>query len=222
MAPVVREMVSATYVRDISASRAFYELLGFAERRSGTAPTSAWSVLGNNGYLLLLVSTDPPVELPPLPLLFDFFLDDIDAAMDRLAAAGVPCDHQGHPGHAPGGEVKVIDPDGNNILIGQRAPSASGPDPAGPGGVSRFSLLQEAAAVAAARGHRADNCQARTEDGRLCVEHGEVKLADSNGDTLWVCLGHAEEILIAVPGVFMASHDDRGIAGFLAARRVYR
>jgi hypothetical protein len=32
-----------------------------------------------------------------------------------------------------------------------------------------------------------------------------------------VCLTHAEEILVTVPTAFIAGHDDRGIAAFLAA-----
>ena len=39
----------------------------------------------------------------------------------------------------------------------------------------------------------------------------EVKLADSLGDRAWVCLTHAEEILVTVPTAFIASHDERGI-----------
>jgi predicted lactoylglutathione lyase len=34
MKPVLRRMDAATYVKDIEASRAFYELLGFSELRS--------------------------------------------------------------------------------------------------------------------------------------------------------------------------------------------
>jgi hypothetical protein len=43
-----------------------------------------------------------------------------------------------------------------------------------------------------------------------------VKLADSLGDSVWACLPHAEDILVTVPAAFIASHDDRGIAVFLA------
>ena len=45
-----------------------------------------------------------------------------------------------------------------------------------------------------------------------------MKLADSLGDRAWVCLMHADEILATVPAAFIASHDDRGIAAFLAHR----
>jgi hypothetical protein len=215
MKPVVREMVAATYVLDIGASRAFYELLGFSEQRSGAAPTAAWSVLSNNGYMLLLVSTEPPVQVPALPLLFDFFVTDLDATVSRLSSADYPFDHQGHPQHALGGEVKVLDPDGNTILLGQRLPSwsRSGDEPT----ESRFSLLKEAAALAAA-GRPADHCPVREQGTPACPADAEVKLADSSGDSIWVCLAHADEILVSVPGTFIASPDNRAIATFLAAR----
>jgi hypothetical protein len=34
----------------------------------------------------------------------------------------------------------------------------------------------------------------------------------------WVCLVHAEEILVTVPTAFIASQGDRGIAAFIATR----
>ena len=59
-------------------------------------------------------------------------------------------------------------------------------------------------------------CQAAGRDGGRCPDRAEVKLADSLGDSVWACLLHAEEILVTVPAAFIASHDDRGIAVFLA------
>jgi hypothetical protein len=46
-----------------------------------------------------------------------------------------------------------------------------------------------------------------------------VKLADSRGTTAWTCLAHADEILMAVPGAFLATQGDQGIAEFLSHRR---
>ena len=59
------------------------------------------------------------------PLMFYFFCNDLDAVVARLGTAGVEVVRTGHPPHAPGGEVKVLDPDGNTILIGQPERSAS-------------------------------------------------------------------------------------------------
>jgi hypothetical protein len=103
-------MVAVTYVRDIGASRSFYELLGFREHSNGKADTSAWLALHRDGHYVLLASTRPPLDIPRLPLLFYFFFDDLDAVVGVLGAAGVEVAHMGHPPQALGGEVKVLDP----------------------------------------------------------------------------------------------------------------
>ena len=103
-------MVAATYVKDIEASRAFYELLGFYELRSGRGPASAWSALRNGRDSVLLTSTQPQLPVPQFPLLFYFFFEDLGALLGRLDAAGLKPVRLGHPPHAPGGEAKITDP----------------------------------------------------------------------------------------------------------------
>jgi catechol 2,3-dioxygenase-like lactoylglutathione lyase family enzyme len=210
-------MIVATYVRDIDASRAFYELLGFTEKRSGASPDSAWSELSGAGHLILLVATDPPLAVPRLPLLFYFFVAHLEAQLASLAAAGVTSGYLGQPPHAPGGEAKLTDPDGNTVLIGQRVAAAAGTSP-DPDGTTRFSLLSQAAAAVAARGKPGVRCQVSGEQWVPCGQIAEVRIADSAGDTVWVCLVHADEILLSVPGAFITSPEERGIAAFLAGR----
>jgi catechol 2,3-dioxygenase-like lactoylglutathione lyase family enzyme len=212
----VRSMVAATYVKDIDASRAFYKLLGFAEHSSGKAGASAWSVMQHEGVSVLLASTGPALDIPELPLLFYFFYEDIEALVGMLERAGVPVIRTGHPPHALGGEVKVLDPDGNTVLLGQRERPAFRP-PADDEGLIRFSILREAAALVSGRGGALQACQVTGQATGRCPNPAEVKLADSLGDSAWFCLPHAEEILVTVPTAFIASHDDRGIAAFLAS-----
>jgi catechol 2,3-dioxygenase-like lactoylglutathione lyase family enzyme len=119
MIPRARSMIAATYVSDIDASRAFYRLLGFCEHSSGKAEASAWSVMQHEGVSVLLASTGPALDIPALPLLFYFFYDDVEAVVGVLEEAGVPVMRTGHPPHALGGEVKVLDADGNTVLLGQ-------------------------------------------------------------------------------------------------------
>src|SRR6201995_457511 len=148
MIPRVRSMIATAYVKDIDASRAFYELLGFREHSSGKAEISAWSVMQHEGVSVLLASPGPALDIPALPLLFCFFRDDIEAVAGVLEEAGVPVVRTGHPPHALGGEVKVLDPDGNTVLLGQRErPAARGPG-RGEGAIG-VSILREAAALAA-------------------------------------------------------------------------
>jgi catechol 2,3-dioxygenase-like lactoylglutathione lyase family enzyme len=216
MIPRARSMIATTYVKDIDASRAFYGQLGFCEHSSGKAEASAWSVMQHEGVSVLLASTGPALDIPALPLLFYFFYDDIEAVVGVLEEAGVPVNRTGHPPHALGGEVKVLDPDGNTVLLGQRERSASRA-PADDEGLLRFDILREAAALVSARGGARQACQITGRDGGRCPDQAEVKLADSLGDSAWVCLPHAEEILVTMPAAFIASHDGRGIAEFRAS-----
>ncbi len=180
MIPRARSMIAATYVSDIDASRAFYRLLGFCEHSSGKAEASAWSVMQHEGVSVLLASTGPALDIPALPLLFYFFYDDVEAVVGVLEEAGVPVMRTGHPPHALGGEVKVLDPDGNTVLLGQRERSASRA-PADDEGLLRFDILREAAALVSARGGAPQACQITGRDGGRCPDQAEVKLADSRG-----------------------------------------
>jgi catechol 2,3-dioxygenase-like lactoylglutathione lyase family enzyme len=210
-------MIAVTYVKDIAASRAFYELLGFREYSTGQEEASAWSVMRNGQVSVLLAMTTLAADIPPLPMLFYLFYEDIGAVACTLERAGVPLTRTGHPPHALGGEMRVLDPDGNTVLVGQRERSASGV-PADDEGRIRFSVLQEAATLVAARGGARQACEVVNRHGGRCRDQAEVKLADSAGDSAWTCLVHAEQILITVPGAFIANPDAPGIATFLAGR----
>jgi len=217
MSPAVESMVAVTYVRDIAAARSLYELLGFREHSEGRAETSAWLAMEHGSHSILLTSTRPSLDLPQLPLLFYFFYDDLEAVLADLETAGVEVVRLGRAPHAEGGEARVADPDGNTILLGQRqrpATAASGAEP----GTSRFSLLRESAAAVAAGGGPGTGCQVIEPDGRPCQALAEVRLADPAGTAIWACISHAEEVLVMVPGAFVASEGDGGIAGFLARR----
>ena len=160
VAPQVQSMIAVTYVKDIDASRAFYGLLGFHEHSSGKAGISAWSVMRYEEVSVLLAMTGPAPGIPPLPMLFYFFYEDLGAVVGALGRAGVPVTRTGHPPHALGGEVKVLDPDGNAVLLGQRERQAS-QAPAGDEGHIRFSILREAAALVASRGGAPQACRGR-------------------------------------------------------------
>jgi catechol 2,3-dioxygenase-like lactoylglutathione lyase family enzyme len=217
MTPGLQSMVAVAYVRDIDKSRAFYGLLGFREEQSGTGPASGWLVLEQNGHSVLLASSQPPLDIPPLPLLFYFFVDDLDPLVSEIRAAGTHSDHLGYPPHALGGEVKLIDPDGNTVLLGQAERLASQAPPAEEPDSPHFSLLKEAADLVRAGGASTPGCQVGSFQGQRCEASAEVKLADSAGNTVWACLRHADEILVTVPEAFIASQDE-GIAGFLSRR----
>ncbi len=90
---------------------------------------------------MLPAPATPPLDIPPLPLLSCPFCEDLDAVLGVLGrawCAGYP--HRASP-HALGGEVKVLDPDGNAVLLGRRERPASRA-PAGDEGLIRFCILR--------------------------------------------------------------------------------
>jgi catechol 2,3-dioxygenase-like lactoylglutathione lyase family enzyme len=214
----LQSMVASTYVRDLDVSREFYELLGFREHSTGRSPASGWCYLHLDGHYVLLATTRPPLDLPQLPLLFYFFFDDVEAVAAALQTAGRTAVHLGYPPHAAGGEIKVLDPDGNTVLLGQRERSPLQAPPAEQTG-PWFSLREEAAAMIQARGGPAHSCQVNGTGPAQCQAKAEVKLADTSGISVWACLAHAEEALLSVHGAFIASPDDEGLAGFLRSHR---
>ncbi|MGI9007460.1 MAG: VOC family protein [Streptosporangiaceae bacterium] len=218
MTRVVQEMYAATYVADIGASRRFYELLGFAEKQSGRSADGAWSVMRNGQYLVLVAWTRTPLDVPQLPLLFDFYFDDVDAVIADLRDGGVEVKHVGHPPHALGGEARIADPDGNTVLIAQRERSPAQLQTAADES-SHFSLLREAAAAVSAKGGTRARCQVPDAGHQSCQQKADVRLADSAGDSVWACLDHADEILVTVRGAFITSQADDGISAYLARRR---
>jgi hypothetical protein len=42
-----------------------------------------------------------------------------------------------------------------------------------------------------------------------------VKVADGWGDSMWGCIQHAENLLLEVPGVFLADEKLGGLTGYL-------
>jgi catechol 2,3-dioxygenase-like lactoylglutathione lyase family enzyme len=218
MTAALESMVASTYVRDLDVSRDFYELLGFREQSTGRAPTSGWCYLQLGGHYVLLATTRPALDLPRLPLLFYFFFDDVDAVTAALRAGGRTTVHLGYPPHAAGGEVKVLDPDGNTVLLGQRERSPLQDAPAEDAG-AWFSLRKEAAAMVEGKDGPAHSCQVNGTGPAQCTAKAEVKLADTAGTTSWACLAHAEEALLSVHGAFIASPDDEGLAAFLRSHR---
>ncbi|MEV4843238.1 VOC family protein [Micromonospora matsumotoense] len=215
----VAAQVPVLYVADADAARRFYEIFGYTEIRAGGDGGSRWSYLRCGELTLLLAAVTPRLVTVELPLLVYLYVDDLTATAERLTAAGHPVEKAGYPEHAPGGECRVTDPDGNVVAFGQR--QAVPPQERDPqaGGEVRFSLIREAAEAVGRRGGAPARCQIGGPRGESCAEPAEVKLADSWGDTAWGCMAHADETLLTARGAFLATEDGMGLGPFLRARQ---
>ncbi|GGK40361.1 hypothetical protein GCM10010124_36380 [Pilimelia terevasa] len=222
MDPRVAAVVPVLYVRDAAASEAFYRLFGFVVDREGGAGDARWIYLRCGAHTVLLAEVHPPLVQVELPLAVYVYVVDLAGTLATLAAAGVATEHVGYPDHAPGGEARAVDPDGNVVLCGQptAVPEADRVAPTGP--PARFTLIKQAAEEVARRGGAPARCQVGQADGRPCSRSAEVKLADPWGDTAWACVAHAEEALIAASAVFIAREPEGGLASFLRGRAARR
>ncbi len=204
------------YVRDVESSEAFYALFGYARQQSGDAD-ARWSYLQCGSHTLLLACVQPPPIDVELPLLIYLYVTDLTRVREQLDHADHPYELIGYPDHAPGGELRTQDPDGNVILMGQRTSITPHTD-APAGTEARRSMIRQAAEAVGRRGGSPAACQIGTPGGDACAEPAEVKLADSWGVTVWACLTHADEALINAPGAFIATEDAQGLQPWLSRR----
>ncbi|WP_446215561.1 VOC family protein [Micromonospora sp. IBHARD004] len=214
----VQAQVPVLYVADADAARRFYEVFGYSEQRSGGEGESHWSYLQCGELTLLLAAVKPRLVTVELPLLIYFYVDDLTATLQRLTAAGYAVERVGYPEHAPGGECRTADPDGNVVVFGQRR-AVPGQARVEQPGEARFSLIRQAAEAVHRRGGAPARCQIGGPRGEPCPEPAEVKLADSWGDTVWGCMTHADEALLNARGAFLATEDGTGLGPFLQARQ---
>ncbi|SBT42473.1 hypothetical protein GA0070611_1996 [Micromonospora auratinigra] len=206
------------YVADADTARRFYQAFGYSEERTGGDGDARWSYLRCGELTLLLAEVTPRLVDVELPLLIYLYVGDLAATVARLTDAGYTVERAGHPDHAPGGECRTTDPDGNVVVFGQRRAVPEQDRAPDSGQETRFSLIREAAAAVSRRGGAPARCQIGGPRGDACPEPAEVKLADSWGDTVWGCLAHADETLLNARGAFLATEDGTGLAAFLRTR----
>jgi catechol 2,3-dioxygenase-like lactoylglutathione lyase family enzyme len=218
---VVSGAVPVCYVGNLARSKTFYGLFGYAELRSGgdDATAAEWCYLHCGEHALLLATVQPSPIQAELPLLIYFYVDDLAAVRERCEKAGYPVEVVGYPGHAPGGEARTRDPDGNVVLFGQRAVRTGEAHRRRPDDAARASLIQQAAEAISRRGGAPAGCQIPAADGSPCPGPAEVKLADPWGETVWGCLQHTDEALIDARSAFIATEEGNGLGPWLRRRQ---
>lgn len=114
-------------VKDLPASRAFYERLGFTA--AGGDPTQNWLILRNGEHVIGLfqgmfprniLTFNPGWSQQATPV--DTFLD-VREIQRRLEASGLALDMRADPGSTGPASLMLTDPDGNPVLIDQHVPA---------------------------------------------------------------------------------------------------
>lgn len=133
----INRLVPMVFARDVDASIAFYKLLGFevADRLVGDGRT-VWAWLSAGHADMMLSWASEPVDPAAQAILLYLYSDDVRALRADLLTGGVadagvfpasapPNDGKWvlfdltRPFYMPDGELRVHDPDGHCLLIGQ-------------------------------------------------------------------------------------------------------
>ena len=123
---MVTELFPILATRDVERALGFYrELLGGAVTFSYPGPSGDVVYVGVDiGASHVGIGLEPRVADTPPPRAISLWIytDDCDALVDRLRAAGTTIIEE--PADQPWGErvARVLDPDGNEVIVGQRAP----------------------------------------------------------------------------------------------------
>ena len=134
----VNALIPLVHVADVEESIAFYELLGFdaRERMKDSAGRTFWTSLAASDARLMLALADAPIVSEEQAVILYLYSRDVTALRGHLlecglADGGAYCGQAGpdngrrvvfdvaKPHYMPNGEIRVADPDGYCLLIGQ-------------------------------------------------------------------------------------------------------
>ena len=123
----VDALTAYAHVADVRRSVEFYGRLGLELRNTHEVDgrlvwafvTSPADEPNSAGARLMLALADAPVDPVSQAVLFYCWSPDVRALRDELAADGVEVGPIRHPFYMPAGEVRLVDPDGYVVLVGQ-------------------------------------------------------------------------------------------------------
>jgi catechol 2,3-dioxygenase-like lactoylglutathione lyase family enzyme len=134
----VNRLVPFVHVADVEASLAFYALLGFVPQNmmKDAHGCAFWALAQSGKGEIMLARADGPVDAEQQAVLFYMYSTDVAGLRRHLLESGLrdgsvypgvkgPNDgpsmvfEVAHPHYMPAGEVRVADPDGYVILVGQ-------------------------------------------------------------------------------------------------------
>jgi catechol 2,3-dioxygenase-like lactoylglutathione lyase family enzyme len=114
-------LVPMAFVADLQRSINFYALLGLTVRGTFNNPQGklVWAHVQCEGAELMFSQASDPVVPGQQAVLFYLYSPDLVALRDHLLTQGVEVSPITYPQYMPKGEIRVEDPDGYVLLIGQ-------------------------------------------------------------------------------------------------------
>jgi catechol 2,3-dioxygenase-like lactoylglutathione lyase family enzyme len=117
----VTGLVPMAHVADVQRSVDFYKLLGLEVRGNLRNPSGElqWVYIACEQAELMLTRADEPVIASQQAVLFYLYSPDLIELREHLLASSVKVSAITYPNYMPKGEIRVDDPDGYALLIGQ-------------------------------------------------------------------------------------------------------
>jgi catechol 2,3-dioxygenase-like lactoylglutathione lyase family enzyme len=121
MTAKVTGLIPLAHAADLQRSIHFYKLLGMQVRDSlrNSSGGLQWVDLVSEQAQLMLSHASDPVIPGQQAVLFYLYSPDLIALREHLLASGVKVSPITYPDYMPKGEIRVEDPDGYVLLIGQ-------------------------------------------------------------------------------------------------------
>jgi catechol 2,3-dioxygenase-like lactoylglutathione lyase family enzyme len=117
----VTGLIPMAHAADVQRSVDFYKRLGMEIRGSLRAPSGdlQWVHLASDQADIMFARASEPVIAGQQAVLFYLYSPNLIALRDHLLATGVKVSPITYPDYMPKGEIRVDDPDGYCLLIGQ-------------------------------------------------------------------------------------------------------
>jgi catechol 2,3-dioxygenase-like lactoylglutathione lyase family enzyme len=121
MAGKVTGLIPMAHAADVQRAVDFYQTFGMEVRGSlrNRAGYLQWVHLNCGQADLMFARASEPVTPSQQAVLFYLYSPDLIALREHLLAAGVKVSPITYPEYMPKGEIRVEDPDGYVLLIGQ-------------------------------------------------------------------------------------------------------
>jgi catechol 2,3-dioxygenase-like lactoylglutathione lyase family enzyme len=125
--PLIHDFIAYVHVDDVRRSIAFYRLLGFETGETVEREHRLnWASLRCGDAWFMVARAEEPIDARKQAVLFYLHTTDVVRLRERLVAAGLQVGEIRRSEYMPGGEIRLEDPDGYTLLIGQvQVPSAN-------------------------------------------------------------------------------------------------